>query len=243
MNRQDLVNSILPLVAGMRKYHRHEVVGLERIPKKGSAIIVVNHSLATYDIVLLLSTIYTELHRLPRPLIDRTFFKFPGLGELCNLFGAVQGSQESALRLLARDELITVAPGGMRESLRPMTQRYQIRWDRRKGFARLAMLSGAPVVLAACPKADDMYDVYPSKFTAWVYRQFRLPAPIARGLGLSPIPKPVKLVHYLSKPIKPPPMPDDPEEAKEAIAAFHAKLITNMEKLIGKAIQDKDHLD
>ena len=61
----DLLGGVLPILQAARTYHRHEVVGMENLPKTGPALVVVNHSLATYDIVLLMTAIYTDFGRLP----------------------------------------------------------------------------------------------------------------------------------------------------------------------------------
>jgi 1-acyl-sn-glycerol-3-phosphate acyltransferase len=234
------MQKVMPLLQAVRLYHKHEVIGLESVPERGAAIIVVNHSLATYDIVLLTTAIYAELKRLTRPLIDRLFFRIPFVGEFAEMFGSVQGSQQTAQDLLEAGEVITVAPGGMREALRPSTERYQIRWDRRIGFVRLAMRTRAPVILAACPKADDLYDVYPSALTAWMYKQFRVPVFLARGLGPTPVPRPIKLVHFLSEPHEPPEWIEGDDDGNEDRArAFHGRLVQSMHTLIGEAIQHR----
>lgn len=231
------IDAILPVLQAARVYHRHDVIGMDSIPRTGRTLVVVSHSLATYDILLLMTAMYMERARLPRPLIDRLFFKVPYLGDVAKLFGAEQGSPQSAKDLLESEEIVTVAPGGMREALRPSTQRYQIRWDKRFGFAKLAMATKSPIVLAACPKADDLYDVYPSHVTAWAYRTFKVPLFLARGLGPTPLPRPVKLVHYLSEPIPPPELPEDPEAQKLAVQNFHRVLVNRMHELISNAIQ------
>lgn len=232
----DVVKALMPLLQAARLYHRHEVVGLENVPTKGRTLVVCNHSLATYDIVLLMAALYTDRQRIPRPLIDRLFFKIPYLGDVMTAFGAVQGSHEGATQLLLDEHIVTVAPGGMRESLRPFTQRYQIRWDRRYGFVKLAMSTGAPIVLAACPKADDLYDVYPSHVTKWAYKTFKVPVFLARGIGPTPLPRPIKLVHFLSEPIQPPPMPETKEEQDAVAKELHGKLVKRMKDLISEAI-------
>jgi 1-acyl-sn-glycerol-3-phosphate acyltransferase len=236
MERDEFVQKVMPLLQAARAYHRHSVVGMEHIPDDGRALIVVNHSLATYDIMLLLTAIQAEKNRQPRPLIDRLFFKVPYLGELATLYGAVEGNQKGAEDLLNSDELVTVAPGGMREALRPSTQRYQIRWNRRTGFVKLAMRTRAPLILAACPKADDLYDVYPSHVTAWIYRTFKVPVFFARGLGPTPIPRPIQLTHFLSEPLMPPPSTGDDDQDELIAREFHKDLMTRMRGLISDAI-------
>lgn len=175
MEKKDVIEKIIPALQALRMYHRHSVVGMDNLPKEGRTLVIVNHSLATYDIILLMTAVYLETGRLPRPLIDRLFFKVPFAGELAEFLGSMQGSQENAELLLNQDELITVAPGGMREALRPSTERYQIRWDHRIGFCKLAMRTGTPIVLAACPKADDLYDIYPNRLTKWIYQNHKIP--------------------------------------------------------------------
>ncbi|NRA44622.1 MAG: acyltransferase family protein [Oligoflexales bacterium] len=231
-----VVQKVYPILNAIRQYHSYEVHGLEHVPEKGRAIIACNHSLATYDIALLFLEIYDRIGRIPRPLADHLFFKIPYLGELIEELGAVDGDQTNALSLLEKDELIGVAPGGMREALRPSSERYQILWDRRKGFARLAMETNAPVIVAVCPKADDLYDVYHNPLTAWAYKKFKVPLFMARGVAFTPIPKKVKLMHFLSEPIYPPSPKDDPKAFKRQLDRFHKKIVKKTQDLIGEAI-------
>lgn len=236
MVNDERVKQILPIIQALRFYHRHEVVGIDRIPDTSRALLVANHSLATYDIVLLMGAIYYETGRIARPLIDRLFFKVPGIGSLATAFGAVEGNPANARQLLEQDALVTVAPGGMREALRPSTRKYRIDWFGRRGFVRLAATTGSPIVLAACPKADDLYKIYPSLLTSWAYETFRIPVFFARGIGLSPIPRPVRLVHFLSEPIQPPHLSKDPKEQEEQVRRFHHLLVERMNELMAEAI-------
>jgi len=233
---ESLVQLLVPIVNKIRAYHEHEVKGLAHFPTSGRTLLAVSHSLATYDIALLLGAIYQATGRLPRSVADHLFFKIPYLGDLVTAVGAIDGTCDNAKRLLADEELICVAPGGMREALRPSSQRYQILWEKRKGFARIALETGTPVVLAVCPKADDLYEVYPSRLTAWAYQKFKVPLFLARGIGLSPIPRPVKLIHFLSEPIQPPPPAADPAVFAQQLDDFHQRLIRRARELIGEAI-------
>ena len=92
--KEELQLKLLPITIGLRLYHRHEVHGVENIPKSGPVIVACSHSLATYDISLLMTAVYQKLHRFPRALIDRAFYKVPGLGELMERLGCIVGSQE-----------------------------------------------------------------------------------------------------------------------------------------------------
>jgi 1-acyl-sn-glycerol-3-phosphate acyltransferase len=235
------ISKLLPLVRTLQVYHRHQVVGLRNLPTSGPYLLVTNHSLATYDILLLFAAIYQNSRRLVRPLVDRAFWKFPFLGDIMNHFGSVQGNNDSAKELLAGGNIVAVAPGGMLEALRPSDERYQVRWRKRRGFARLAMECQVPVVLAACPRADDLYEIYPNPLTKFIYEKLRLPLPVARGLGLTIIPRPVKLVHYVSEAMRPPKLDKDPEVNEKRLEAFHQKLTRRMQQLIGEAIAHESH--
>ncbi len=238
--KQEYIDILLPLLTKLREYHEHEVVGMRNLPTEGRAILAVNHSLATYDIGLLCCAIFQETGRMARPLADRLFFRLPFLGDLTSELGAVEGNQANAEQLLQDEELVTVAPGGMREALRPSSERYQVLWEKRTGFIKLALRTGTPIVIATCPKADDLYDVYETPVTKWAYRNFKIPLFLARGIGLSPIPRPVKLIHFLSQPIVPPPMATDPKDFARQVEQLHRKVVKRAQQLIGEAIAYRD---
>jgi 1-acyl-sn-glycerol-3-phosphate acyltransferase len=186
---------------------------------------------------LLMHAIHESTGRIPRPLMDRLFYKIPYLGDLVAATGGIEGNRTSARTLLDKNEIVMVAPGGMQEALRPSSERYQIRWDKRKGFAQIAIETGAHVVLAVCPKADDLYEVYPNRVTSWAYQTFKIPVFLARGIGYTPIPRPVQLTHFLSEPIVPPHPAGTPDALNRQISRFHRQLIARAQELIGDAVR------
>lgn len=220
------VNALYGAYEILAKYHRHEVVGIDNVPQHGRCLLVVNHSFATYDNGVLIKKILRETGRLVRPLGDRSLFYVPAFGKLLGKTGTVPARPHVAEHLLVEeDALALVAPGGMREALRPSSEKYKVRWESRKGFVRLAVKTQTPIILSACPEADDLYTVYENSLTKWVYQKVRLPVPAIRGLGLSLLPRPVKLTHYLSEPLNPPKVDVNDEEAFEAaVDQWHAEL-------------------
>lgn len=224
MNVIDIADTFMQRLA---RYHEHRVEGLEHIPESGSALIVVNHSLATYDSGLLAAAIRARRGRHVRLLGDRYIFKTPVLRDLASAYGFVEGSQHNAEQLLRDGELVLVAPGGMREALKPSSRKYMLDIADRKGFARLAVRTGAPVILSACPAADDIYHVIGNPLTEWVYNRYRLAAPVILGAYGTPVPRPAKLVHYVDAPVLP------PETAHDgAIDAFHAQLEQRLQEML-----------
>ena len=228
----DVIRKLEPVLRMLREYHRHDVQGLHHIPKRGRALIVINHSLATYDISLLIHAVYMHNGRILRALIDRLFYKIPYLAELMQAVGCIEGNKANAEELLGEGNLVAVAPGGMQEALRPSTEKYTLKWEHRQGFARLSIITQTPVILAFCPRADDLYRVYNNPVTSWVYEKLRVPVFFASGLGLTPIPRPVHLTHFLSEPIRPPRQNPDPEKFQKQVERFHKKIIQKSEELM-----------
>lgn len=202
-------------------WHRYRVRGLEHVPRQGGVLMICHHSFATYDSFLLGIRIWQETGRLGRGLGDDRIFQTPWLADRAAAVGIVPASPGAGARLLAEGELVGVAPGGMWESLRPRTERYRIRWGERRGFCRLALRAQAPMLLAACPAADRVYDIRPSRLTDLVYERLHLPLPLLRGLGPTAIPRPVQLTHYLAPVITPP--PHDPAHEEEQVEALFAE--------------------
>jgi 1-acyl-sn-glycerol-3-phosphate acyltransferase len=203
----------------MKLWHRYEARGLENIPRTGAALMVFHHSFATYDSFLLGTEVFEETGRFIRGLGDDRLFQTPRLRELALDVGIVPASPTAGTELLAEGELVGVAPGGMWEALRPRSERFQTRWQDRRGFCRLALRSQVPLLFAATPRADEMYEVYDNPITDKIYRRLHLPVPLVRGLGPTVLPRPVKLTSYISELL---PVPaHEPEREAEQIGALH----------------------
>jgi hypothetical protein len=225
----------LALLRRLSAYHQYEAFGLDRVLEtRGGVIVACNHSLATYDAVLLALAGYEASGRWFHAMADRLFFKIPGVRSAFSTMGFVNGTRAAGLDLLRRGEVLGVLPGGMRESLRSSEHKYQIDWEGRYGFVWLSLLSGAPIVLAACPRADDLFDIADTCVTQWAYRRLKLPIPLFRGVGPTPIPRPVKLWHVLSEPIYPRVAPDQVDD--RAVRAHQAMLVERMTALMGEAL-------
>lgn len=227
-----LVDRCRPVVRALAAYHRHRVIGLEHVPRRGPALLVFNHSLATYDGVLFAAAMQAETGRWPASLGDDLIFRTPLIADIARQAGIRPASPQNGEALIADGHLVAVAPGGMREALRPSEERHTVRWQRRKGFVRLALETGAPIVLVACPAADDLYTVYQSGLTASLYKRFKLPLPVARGLGPTLLPRPVRLTHLVGAPIAPPPPAADLDGQVEAL---HADVVHRMRGLMRAA--------
>lgn len=214
----------------LKGYHRYRAEGLEHVPRSGPVLMVVSHSLATYDAFLLGMAIHDATGRLPRGLGDDLIFKTPWLADRAYEVGIRPASPKAGHQILEEGHLLGVAPGGMREALRPADERYRVRWSSRKGFIRLALETGAPILLAACAGADDVYTVYESRLTKLSYKYLKVPVPVIRGWGPTLLPRPVSLVHHIAPVIQPPPLEADRFE--EQVDELHAQVVKEMNRLM-----------
>jgi 1-acyl-sn-glycerol-3-phosphate acyltransferase len=140
----------LPAMAALwRTYFRGEVRGLERIPAEGPVLLVGNHSggLLIADTFVFTTAFYEHFgadrpfHQLAHDLV----LAMPGLG-LLRRYGTVAASHEHARRALDAGAAVLVYPGGDVETFRPTWRSSEIDFAGRRGFIRLALEAGVPVV-------------------------------------------------------------------------------------------------
>src|SRR6185503_1567925 len=98
----------------------------EHVPKTGGALIVFNHSFATYDSWLFAVVLQDQLERSAYAIGDRLLLNTPVVGKAFREFGFIEGSRQEAARILSEGNLLGVVPGGMREALRPSTAKYRV---------------------------------------------------------------------------------------------------------------------
>jgi 1-acyl-sn-glycerol-3-phosphate acyltransferase len=223
------------------RYFRYEVRGLENIPE-GPAVVVMPHSTVTMDGFLLCKAIYDRYRRVTRGMADHSLFEIPLVRRLCVHMGVVDGTPQNAQGLLERGELIFVMPGGAREAWRSSAQRYQLLWEGHEGFIRVALRGGAPVVPAVCIGADDALWM-PFHSLEWGERILGRRWPIfgGVGLGLLPIPLPVKMTTYVGPPIhfgEPPEAADDPKVVRRC----HQQVVEAVEGMIARGLRARSSL-
>jgi 1-acyl-sn-glycerol-3-phosphate acyltransferase len=130
-------------------WFRGEVRGLGNIPEQGPVLLVGNHSGGNMTPDTIVFTLAFSTHfgveRAFYQLAHNLVLAMPGLGSL-RKFGTVAASPENARKALDSGAALLVYPGGDHEAHRPSWQRNRIDFDRRKGFIRLALQRGVPIV-------------------------------------------------------------------------------------------------
>jgi 1-acyl-sn-glycerol-3-phosphate acyltransferase len=145
----DYIRRVLPVWrAVMNAYFRGEVRGLENIPQDGPSLLVGNHSGGTLIADTFVFTMEFYEHFGP----DRRFHqlahdiaaRLPATG--INRFGTVAANHDNARQAFDRGAPVLVYPGGDYETFRPTWHGDQIEFGGRKGFIKLALEQGVPIV-------------------------------------------------------------------------------------------------
>jgi len=133
----------------LERYFSPEVRGLENIPE-GAALYVGNHSggLFPADSFIFGKRVMEQIgiDAVPYGLAHDQAMRTPGLQQILAPLGGVRASESAAHRLFAAGRKVLVYPGGDLESLRPYKDRNRTTFGGRKGYMRLAIREGVPIV-------------------------------------------------------------------------------------------------
>ena len=111
----------------LRRWHRYEVVGMERLLRRDPVLIVGYHGRpVAIDLCMLTVSLHERLGYLPHGIIHGALGRSPLLGTIVDRLGFVTGDGEGIARVVARGEHILVQPGGAREGCRSFRRRYQV---------------------------------------------------------------------------------------------------------------------
>jgi 1-acyl-sn-glycerol-3-phosphate acyltransferase len=130
-------------------WFRGEVRNMGNVPENGPVLLVANHSggNVTPDTLLFTLAFYTYFG------VERAFYQLAHnlvlaspVGQILRRYGTVSASPENAQRALDADAALLVYPGGDWEVHRPVWERNKVDFAGRKGFVRLALDAGVPIV-------------------------------------------------------------------------------------------------
>ena len=146
----DYIRESLPrlwLLASL--YFRAEVRGLGNVPEEGPVLLVGNHSGGNLTpdtgVFTLAFSTYFGVERAFYQLAHNLVLSMPGLSFL-RKYGTVAASQANARKALQAGAAVLVYPGGDYEVHRPIWESGRVDFGGRKGFLRLALDEGVPIV-------------------------------------------------------------------------------------------------
>jgi 1-acyl-sn-glycerol-3-phosphate acyltransferase len=147
------------LVEKLGRYFDPEVRGLSRLPAEGPYILVGNHSGGAYtpDAPIFMAAYLRHwgMDKPLHPLAHNVLFSIPQLGERFRRLGLIPANPDKAAQVLARGEPLLVYPGGDYESQRPFFESHLVDFGGRKGFIRLALEQGVPVIPFVCHGSNE----------------------------------------------------------------------------------------
>ena len=142
------------------RYHRPVIRGLERIPD-GPGLYVGNHNAGflTPDTFTFCAAVYRRhgAAGLPYGLGHEVAIRVPGVHQLVVPLGAVRASHENAHRLFARGDKVLVYPGGDLDAMRPWRHRNRVVFGPRRGYIRLALRAGVPILPLVTAGAHEAF--------------------------------------------------------------------------------------
>jgi 1-acyl-sn-glycerol-3-phosphate acyltransferase len=162
LDRRDpeFADKISPFLKGLYEhYFRCEISGWENVPE-GTALFVGNHNgLLTFEVLMLFYAWWQQFGASRRALglahsiaLNNPFFRW-----IIPRIGAIPAEPALAEEALGRGYSLLVYPGGEKESFRPFRERRRVDFFQRKGFVRLALKTGVPIVPIVSVGAHESY--------------------------------------------------------------------------------------
>jgi 1-acyl-sn-glycerol-3-phosphate acyltransferase len=204
-----------------RHYFRVTTDGWHHLPPSGRVLIVGSHNggMLAPDMLMFMVDWFRRFgtDRLVYGLMHPKLWQVPGC-KLAVKLGAIQAHPHPAAEALRRDAAVLVYPGGAEDLWRPFKERHRIHFAGRKGFIKLALREGVPIVPAISVGAHEtlfiLANLYPylkklhERGMPWLFGIDPIVFPIYLGLPwglavgpLPNIPLPLKIRTRICPPI------------------------------------------
>ncbi|MCA9539359.1 MAG: acyltransferase family protein [Myxococcales bacterium] len=184
----------------LARWHRAEVRGLDDVPP-APALFVGNHNglFWTADTFIVAQAMMRRhgIERVPYALGHERVVGQRGFRRFFQRLGGVRAHPDAAAALLQSGRDLVVYPGGDLDVMRPSSRRDEVIFEGRRGFARLALRTGVPIVPIASVGAHDvalvLNDLRPLAEALGIRRHMRIatwPLMLSFPLGLTLGPTP-----------------------------------------------------
>ncbi|MBV9389160.1 MAG: acyltransferase family protein [Chroococcidiopsidaceae cyanobacterium CP_BM_ER_R8_30] len=155
-----VIQALLPLGEWLYRYYfRVTTDGWQHLPSQGSMLIVGTHNggMIAPDTLMFMYDWFRRFgtERLAYGLMHPYVWMVPVYSQLAVKLGAIRAHPKMAIAALQRGAAVLVYPGGAEDLWRPHHQRHKIHFAGRKGFIKLALTQGVPIVPAISNGAHD----------------------------------------------------------------------------------------
>jgi len=142
------------------KWFRPRVRGLDNIPD-GGALYVGNHSggFLTPDTWIFAVALTRErgTDDVPYALAHQVVMEAPLTNQALSAMGAVAANPKNAHRVFAAGRKLLVYPGGDLDAFRPSRDRGRVIFGPRRGYVRLALSEGVPIIPVVSAGSHDVW--------------------------------------------------------------------------------------
>jgi 1-acyl-sn-glycerol-3-phosphate acyltransferase len=242
---EHFIRRVLPLLGLLYDHYFRCETELEAEMPEGPALVVANHNAMTGipDMFCHMVAFWRRYSpsRLAYGLMHDMPFSFPAAGAWLNAAGAIAANPVNARRALDRGANVLVFPGGDIDACKPFRRRYTIEFGRRRGFVRLALRAGVPIVpIVSAGAHHSLYIHTDGRRIAEALRLpqlvrsnvapigFALPFGLILGIPYPHLPPPVKVHTRILRPLSFDLPPEAAEDA-EAVESVFQRVVSVME--------------
>lgn len=231
----------LSYVRFLRRYHRFSVEGLHHVLEPGAKLAVGYHGRGLpMDLGILQVILYEARGYLPKSITHAALYRLPLARDLFPYWGGVPGDGPEVAEAVGRGEVVLVAPGGTREGLRSFRERYVVDWGERRGYLKLALKYGMPIVPVGSAGVDDRF-LGLNNGHAWGKR-LRLPGEVPAWIGLGALgvfpvglPWPSRVHMMVGEPMDPATELGEAPTTREHIEELHRRVTGRVQGLLDAA--------
>ncbi len=240
-----LISEVMPLLeAFYDHYFQCETEFLAEIPE-GPVLVVGNHNgiTGTPDMFCHMTAFWRRYgaQRKAYGLMHDVPFRVPWAGPWLNAAGALAANPDNGRRALRDGAALLVFPGGDHDACKPFTQRHRIDFGTRRGYVRLALREGVPIVPVVSAGAHESLFVafrgsriasalgLPKYFRSNVFPiGAALPWGLLFGVPLPHLPLPVK-IHTRILPAIRPQLSAAAADDEALVEAVHRDVVNSMQ--------------
>lgn len=165
-----------------------------------------------------------------RDLVASVTLRVPLYRDVLLAMGCVDASRHVAQAVLDSGRSLYVLPGGEQEQLLTSRGRHRVYVRKRKGFVRLAVKNGVPLVPVYCFGETSLF--YTSDFARglrrWLSSTLQIAVPLACGRWGTPVPLPVPLHTVVGAPME---VQHEDPPAPATVDRVHAEFVSRLEAL------------